>query len=235
MANAETTASENENLLDRDTRVQPVVLLNRSSGEGNRTFEQSAVTSALDDGRDEDIEKEFGVTRPGCALGVELDTEVWPVDMHNTLVTAVIGVDEEFLPAGGQAGSIDGVTVILRSDVTFSGHHACAGDIVTAVSELHFLCLGPDGSSEQLMAQANTEDGCAVLLNGGGNAIHGGIHDSRITRTVGDEQTIVVFSSERREVIVPRTHQDFYTALEEASQLVVLHTDVETEDANWAP
>lgn len=165
---------------------------------------------------------------------MELDTEVWLVDVHNTFVAAVVGVDEKLFPASGQCGSIDGETVVLRSDVALSGNHACARDIVATVTELHLLRCGARSAGEELVAQADTKDGSLVLLHDSRNVLNRLFEDSWVTRTIGDEQTIVLFTSGLCKIIVPGADEDLDTALEEASELVVFHADVDAQDTDGA-
>jgi hypothetical protein len=52
-----------------------------------------------------------------------------------------------------------------------------------------------------------------------------------VTRTVRDEKTIIVLSSECGEIVVPGNDKHFNTTSEEATQLVELETDVQAENA----
>lgn len=166
---------------------------------------------------------------------MELDTEIRPVDVHDTLVAAIVGVDEELLPAIGQGFGIDSETMVLGGDVTFARDHARAWDVVAAVTELHLDSAGSSCSGEELVAQADTEDGDDILGDGGRDPLHSLLQDSRVARTVGQEETIVLNSSTRSEVVIPGAHEDLDTPLEEASQLVVFHTDVDAENSHGAP
>ena len=55
--------------------------------------------------------------------------------------------------------------VILRSDVDFVGEHVLDRLVVPAVSELELVSLAPRRTREQLVAEANAEDG-DLLGNG---------------------------------------------------------------------
>jgi len=46
-------------------------------------------------------------------------------------------------------------------------------------------------------------------------------HHGRITRTVGNEETIIVFASKGWEVIVPGADHNFHTSSKKAAQLIV--------------
>jgi hypothetical protein len=100
---------------------------------------------------------------------------------------------------------------------------------VTAVTELHLGGLGAHGAGNQLVAQTDTEDGYAGVLKHLGEVLGGGSQGGRVTGTVGHEETIVVLTSEGGEVVIPRNDQDLHTAGQKATQLVVLHTDIQAE------
>ena len=152
--------------------------------------------------------------------------------MPDTLVAVVVGVDEKLVPACREGLGVDGVTVVLGSDVALSGEHVGARNVVAAVTELHLEGLGAGGASEKLVTKTDTEDGCPGLLHSGLNVLDGVLHDRWVTGSVGQEETVVVLSSERREVIVPGHDLDLNTALDEAAQLVELETDINTQNTH---
>ncbi|CAI6053242.1 unnamed protein product [Clonostachys chloroleuca] len=228
LTDAQATTAQDKDLLDRDTGVEALVLLNGATGEANWLLKERRVLGA-----------EFSISGTRRALGVELHTEVRLVNVHDTLVAAIVGVDKELLPALGEAGSINLETVVLGGDVALSGHHARAGDVVASISELHLLCLGSGGSGEELVSQANTKHWGLVLLHRGRDVLGGGVDNGRVTGTVGDEETIILVAGILHDVMVPGDHEDLDAALEEASELVVLHTHIDTQNPNdwssWDP
>jgi hypothetical protein len=197
-------------------------------------LEELRLLGTVGHGVDEDIEEELGVARTGSALRVELHTEVRLLGVVDTLVATVVGVDKELLPAVGQAVGVDGETVVLRSDVTLASDHAGARNVVASVTELHLLGGGAGSTGEELMTQADTEDGDLVLLEDGSDVLNGGLEHGGVTGTVGEEETIKVVNGTGN-VVVPRAHQDFDTTLEEAPQLVELHTDIEAQNTDSTP
>jgi hypothetical protein len=122
--------------------------------------------------------------------------------------------------------------VVLRSDVALSGDHACAGNIVTTVTELHLGGLGADGAGNQLVTETNAEDGYPGILEHLGEVVDSDCQSRRVTGTVGHEQTVVVLSSKGGEVIVPRDNHDLHTASKQATQLVVLHTNIQAKNTH---
>jgi len=215
LSDAETTTSENQDLADVDTGVKALVLLNGAAGEEDGGLEELRLLGTVGHGVDEDIEEELGVARTRSALGVELHTEVRLLSVVDTLVATVVGVDEELLPAVGQAVGVDGETVVLRSDVTLSSDHAGTRNVVTSVTELHLLGGGASSTGEELVTQADTEDGDFVLLKDGSDVLNGGLEHGGVTRTVGEEKTIKVVNG-TGDIVVPRANKDFDTTLEEA-------------------
>jgi hypothetical protein len=234
LTNAETTTAENQDLADRDAGVEALVLLNGTTGEEDRSLEELRLLSAVGHGVDEDIEEELGIARTGSALGVELHTEVRLLSVVDTLVAAVVGIDEELLPAVGKAVRVDGETVVLGSDVTLASDHAGARNVVTTVTELHLLGGGTSSTGEELVSQADTEDGDLVLLEDRGDVLDGVLEDGGVTRTVGEEKTVELVDV-GGDVVVPRANKDLDTTLEEAPQLVVLHTDIEAQNTDSTP
>lgn len=111
--------------------------------------------------------------------------------------------------------------------MTLSCQHVCARDIVTSVSELHLKSGSACRPGQELMTKADTEDGGAVALHSRRDVLDGGIHHSRVSRTIGYEKTIVIFSGELGEVVVPRTDQNLNAAIQETPQLVVFQSDVQ--------
>jgi len=103
---------------------------------------------------------------------------------------------------------------------------------VPTVTELHLDGIGAGSASQQLVSKTDTEDGCSRLLHRGPDVLDSILHHSWITRTVGDEQPIVLLTSQLREVVIPRHHLDLDTALDEAAQLVELETDIDTDNTH---
>lgn len=124
--------------------------------------------------------------------------------------------------------------MVLGCDVALAGKQACAGDVGTTITEFHLECVGACGTGKQLMAQADTEDGCSCLIHGSFDVLHSAFNHGWITRSVRDEQTIVVFPRKLRKVVVPRHLQDFNASSDEASKLVVFKTDVNGNDTDGA-
>ncbi|KAI3479544.1 hypothetical protein L1887_58356 [Cichorium endivia] len=243
LADRETTGAEDEHLADVDTGGLGGVLGVDTTGEadGGQDGGRGGARSGLDGGAvndtaDEDVEEELGVTGTGRALGVELDTEVGAFGGVDTLVGVVVGVGEEGLPASGEGVGVDGETVVLGGDVAAAADLVGTGDVVATVTELELLGLGTGGESEQLVTETDTEDGDhvgALALEQLGDAGDGGAARDRVTGTVGDEET-VEGGDVGEEVVVPRDDVELDAAGGEASNLVVLHTDVERKDADGA-
>ena len=103
---------------------------------------------------------------------------------------------------------------------------------MTSVAVLHLDRLGTRGAGKQLVSQTDTEDGDSSLADVGLNVLDSLLHQCWVTRTVRDEETIVLLACQRREVIVPGNDLDFDTTLDEASKLVVLETNINADNAD---
>lgn len=193
--------------------------------------------SAVSDGSNEDVEEMFGVSRAWRGLGVELDGEPRAYRRVNSLVGTVVGVLEQLSPADWQRRGIDFVSVVLRGLVASSTESIGTGDIVTSVAVLHLLGLSPCCKGQQLVTKTNTEDGDSLSTSqrqqlpdvGNGRCTRGWV-----TWTVRDEETVKGLRLDRgvQEVVVPRDNLEFDSTAGEASDLIVLHTDIEGQDSD---
>jgi len=120
--------------------------------------------------------------------------------------------------------------MILGRDVALSSQHIRARDVVSTVSELHLESARTSSSSEKLMSKTNTKNWCPILCHCRSDMFDSLVHDRWITRTVRDEETIVILASKGWKVIVPRTDENFYASLQEAAQLVVLQSNIQTQN-----
>ena len=82
------------------------------------------------------------------------------------------------------------------------------------------------------MAQTDTEDRDSSLADVGLDVLDGLFHHRRVTRTVGNEETIIFLASQRREIVVPGDNLDLDSALDQASELVVLETNINAYDTD---
>lgn len=166
-------------------------------------------------------------------LGMELYTEIWFVDVSNTLVTAVVGVDEQLLPASSKRSCFNGVAMILRGDVASTRDEIGARNVHSSVAKLHLLSLGARGSSEKLVTKTDSKDGRSRLIKGYPDMLNSLLHHSGISRTIRYKESIILLASQLWEIIVPRNDLDLDTTSDQAAQLVVLETNIDANDAYW--
>mmetsp|Transcript_53709 Transcript_53709/g.150013 ORF Transcript_53709/g.150013 Transcript_53709/m.150013 type:complete len:345 (-) Transcript_53709:314-1348(-) len=180
---------------------------------------------------DEVPEQECGVSRAPARLRVELYRKPWAKGVDDALVRAVVCVDHQRHPAVCQRRVVDGKAVVLRSDVAARGAHVHAGLVHAAVAELHLVGLGPRREPEDLVAQADAEDGQ------GRSAKHHltDVSDrylalQRIARPVAQEEAVKLVL---REIVVPGHHDELDPkALYKIPDDVVLHAAVHGEDGD---
>ena len=79
--------------------------------------------------------------------------------MDDSLITTIVGVGEECFPSWLESFAVNVVSVILWSNVAFSGLMIEDWNILSAVSEWKFLGLSTGGKSHELISQADTENG----------------------------------------------------------------------------
>jgi len=123
---------------------------------------------------------------------VELDREEGEtVSSHpDTLVGSVVGVLEELGPSRRESRDVDLVSVVLGGDVASTGRRIRARDVHSSVSVLHLGGGSSRGESEELVTEADSEDGELGDLDGLLDVVDGGLDDGGISGTVGKEETI---------------------------------------------
>ncbi|KAH3666829.1 hypothetical protein OGAPHI_003278 [Ogataea philodendri] len=151
----------------------------------------------VDNGLDKGVEQELGVSWTWCRFWVELNREERLLGVVNTFVRTVVGVDKQFFPSSTQSIDVDGVTVVLGGDVTSTG----------------------DGGY--------TKDWSLWVLEGSLQFLNNVLHDRRISRTIGDEQTVIFFFGE---IVIPWNNLQGNSAVDETPDLVVLHTNINSND-----
>ena len=76
--------------------------------------------------------------------------------MADTLVRAIVHIDEERLPVGGQRRIVDGIAMVLRGDEALGGAYLLNGLVVRAMTVFQFISLGTGGSGQELVTQTDT-------------------------------------------------------------------------------
>ena len=157
---------------------------------------------------------------------MELGGEDGSGSVHHTLVATVVEVDKVLLELAGKSAGIDGVTVVLAGDVALAGSQVEGRNVVSSVTVLELDGSGADGQSEKLVTKTDTHDGDVGGLHEAGKVVDGVLAMGRVTRAVGDEDTIVVLSNLVDGVVVGED-SDGSTSADEASKDVLLDTTVD--------
>lgn len=105
------------------------------------------------------VKQELCVHGSGAGFGVELCGEPRVMLVADTLVGAVVHVDEIRLPVGGERLGIYGVAVVLRGDETARSAYLLHGLVVAAMTIFQFVDCGSRRLSEQLVTHADTHAG----------------------------------------------------------------------------
>ncbi|KAH3675308.1 hypothetical protein OGATHE_001648 [Ogataea polymorpha] len=227
LSNGQSTGAKNQHFLGVHTWMQSSVFVDLSARELHSLEFLGALE--LDNGLDKCVKQEFCVSWARGRLWVELDREERLFGVVNTLVRAVVRVDKQLLPAGSQCVRVDSVPVVLRRDVALSGNGGRARNVVASVTEFQLQSRCARGSGHQLVAQTNTENRRLGLLETLSQFLDNVGHHRRIAGTIGDEQPIVLLVGE---VVVPWHHLKRNTAVHKASDLVVFHTHVDSNDSD---
>jgi hypothetical protein len=109
-----------------------------------------------------------------------------------------------------------------------AGDHVGTWDVVTSVTKLHLQGFSARRPREQLVSKTDAENGCSGLVHCRLDVLHRFLHHGWVTRTVRDEQTIVLFARQTREVVVPWHDFDLDSSSQQTSQLVVFEANVYT-------
>ena len=133
----------------------------------------------------EAVEEVGGVVRAGGGFGMVLDGEDGFGGVAETFEGLVVEVDVGgFSAAGFEGGEVDGEAVVLGGDFDFFGADVLDGLVAAAVTEFEFVGCGAHGEAEELVAEADAEDGFladeffqGVLDVGDGFGVAGAVGD----------------------------------------------------------
>lgn len=176
-----------------------------------------------------DVEEVRGVKRTSLGLGVELSAEDGARLVDHTLVACVVQVGEVGLPVRGQGRGVNRVTVVLAGDVAATGAHVQSGNVVSTVTVLELDGAGTSGQGQELVTQADTEDGKLGGLHQAAQVVDGVLAVSRVTGTVGDEDTVEVVGDLVDGEVVGE-HGNTGATADQATQNVLLDTTVDDSD-----
>jgi hypothetical protein len=145
--------------------------------------------------------------------------------MADTLVRAIVHIDEERLPVGGQRRIVDGIAMVLRGDEALGGAYLLNGLVVRAMTVFQFISLGTGSSSQELVTQTDTHARTYLrVIEERADMLHRSATLLRIARTISQEQTIEL---ELVEIIVPRHTHHLDATLDETTDDIGLDTTVD--------
>ena len=160
---------------------------------------------------------------------MELDGEEGKGGGVDSFVRSIVGVDEQFFPRRFESCDVDGVSVILRGDVASTGDEGCAGDVRSSVSVLELERVGSGREGEKLMSETDTEDGELSEREGFGESGDGRDEGGGISRSVRDEETVEQLFRREEIVVVEGDDLELDATVDEAADLVELHSDVDAD------
>jgi len=101
--------------------------------------------------------------RAGAGFGVVLHAEERQGAVAEAFESVVVEVDVGEVDFGGVEGvGIDREVVIVAGDLDLAGVVALNGMIAAVVTKLELVGFAAEGEADELMAQADAEDGCAA-------------------------------------------------------------------------
>src|SRR6516164_10658935 len=108
---------------------------------------------------DEALEEIIAVLRAGTRLGMILHGEHRPIPEAQALIAAVEKRDMRDLRLCREGFGEDAEAVVLAGDLDLAGGEVLDGVIGAAMPDRHLLCLAAERQRQQLVAQADAEDG----------------------------------------------------------------------------
>ena len=105
------------------------------------------------------LEKIRCIMRTGRGLGVVLDAEDWQFAVAHALDSAIVKIDVGDFDFRWQRVRIDGKAVVLGSDGDFAAAQILDRLVAASVAELEFEGGAAECVGEDLVAQANAENG----------------------------------------------------------------------------
>jgi hypothetical protein len=179
------------------------------------------------------VEQVCRVHRSAFSLGVKLSREDGARVVDEAFVRLVVQIGEVLPPLTGKRRGVNGVSVVLRSDVALSGCEVQGGDIVSAVSILELQRLGTSRESEQLVTHAYAHDGNLRCLHQPAEVVHSGCAMGGITRSVGDEDSVKVVGDLVDGIVVGERSHTGATS-DEAAKDVLLHAAINQSNMHVA-
>ena len=211
--------------LNTDTLLGEQVNQQRAGTAVTLGVETGLVVLVLENAVQVDVEEVRGVQRTALGLRVELGAEDGARLVDHTLVALVVEVDEVGLPVRGKSGSVNSVSVVLTGDVAATSAQVKSGDVVSTVSVLELDGASTGGQSEELVTQADTEDGDLGGLHKTLEVVDGVLAVGGVTGAVGDEDTIEVVG-DLVDGVVEGKDSDAGATANQAAENVLLDTAV---------
>ena len=172
------------------------------------------------------VKQVSGVKRSALGLGVELSAEDGARVVDETFVRLIVEVGEVLPPLAGQSGGVDGVSVVLRSDVALAGAQVESGDVVGTVTVLELDSLSTSSKGDQLVTHADAHNRDLRGLEQLAEVVHSLCAVGWVTGAVGDEDTVKVVGDLVDGVVIGEAG-DAGTARDKAAKNVLLDTAVD--------
>jgi hypothetical protein len=133
-------------------------------------------------------EEVTAVERAGRGLGVVLDAEEGPVAVLEAFEGIVVEVPVGNFAGFGQGRGVDAEAVVLGGDFDAAGGFVADGVVAAAVAELELVGSGAEGEGEELMAEADAEEG--NLAGEGAQGVDAIGDGGGVAGTVGAEDAV---------------------------------------------
>lgn len=192
------------------------------------------------------VEEVRRVQRTSLSLRVELGAEdgarlvdhAWDplesayrrrMEKVRTFIARVIQVNKVWLPVRWQGRNINGISMVLASDVAPASAQIQSRDVMSTVAVLQLDSTSTSSQGQELMTQADSEDGDLGSLHQATKVIGGRLAMGWVTGAVGNEYTVEVVG-DLVDRVVEWEHSDTGSTVDETTENVLLDTTV--DDSN---
>ncbi len=193
---------------------------------------QSCVSRAmvLSDHSKKCVEQKLGVERAAAPFRMKLRREYGLGVMDEALVRVVIAIDEQGLDSLRKRRLIDGIAMVLGSDVGSAIQPIQTRLIVTSVSERELIGPGSQRFADQLVAHTDAEQALGPILDVVLYVLDELSGQRWIAGPIRNKQAVVDLVGE---VIVVRDHFHFAATLHQVSDDAFFDATIDGQDFQW--
>ena len=143
--------------------------------------------------------------------------------MSDAFIGTIIHIDKQFLPVFPEGCGVNGISVVLRGNVTLVGSNETHRLIMRTMAVFQLVNRGSGSLPQQLIAHANATNrfaGSADLL---ANYVYSFLTCVRIARPISQKQAVKIHVGI---IIIPRNADYFHPSINQTTDDIGLHSAV---------